>query len=54
MPAIKTIKNVFSGPICGKCGNMKDIIYAGKHYCSECERKELVKFAVERHKEDKV
>ena len=48
VPAIKTVKNVFSGPICGKCGNMKDTIYVGRHYCSECERKELVKFAVEK------
>ena len=31
MPAIKTIKNVFSGPMCGKCGNMKDTVYVGKH-----------------------
>ena len=54
MPAVKTIKNVFSGPICNKCGNMKDTTYAEKYYCSECEKKELVKFALERHKDDKV
>ena len=54
MPVIKTIKNVFSGPLCKKCGTIMDIIYAGKHYCSNCQKHDLAKYAIERHKKDNV
>ena len=52
MPIIKTIKNVFSGPKCGKCGNMKDTVYAGKYYCSSCQKKEVVRYAMKRNEKD--
>ena len=54
MPVIKTIKNVFSGPLCKKCGAMMDTIYAGKYYCSNCQKHDLAKYAIERHEKDKV
>ena len=46
MPVIKIIKNVYSGPLCKKCDKMMDLQYAGKYYCSECQKHEVAKYAL--------
>ena len=54
MPVIKTIKNVFSGPLCKKCGKMMDIQYSGKYYCSDCQKHDVAKYAIKLNGKDKV
>ena len=53
MPVVKIIKNVYSGPLCKKCGNMMDLKYAGKYYCSDCQKHEVAKYALKHKKPEK-
>jgi uncharacterized Zn finger protein (UPF0148 family) len=53
MPVSGEIKGVISGPICASCKNIKDTIYDGKYYCSECEKEKVVKAALHKHESDK-